>query len=96
MLDKRAFVKRDRGYFETAMERCDGHLYVRWMDNSVVTMISSSCGAEEVSQVKRFSQKEKRSVMIPRPNVIAKYNSFLLPYRDKGQKMVLALVYMDA
>lgn len=77
LLDKRAFVKRDRGYFETAMERCDGHLFVRWMDNSVVTMISSSCGTEEVSQVKRFSQKEKRSVMIPRPNVIAKYNSFM-------------------
>ncbi|KAK9720455.1 hypothetical protein QE152_g22049 [Popillia japonica] len=50
LLDKRAFVKRDRGYFETAMERCDGHLFVRWMDNSVVTMISSSCAMLSTSR----------------------------------------------
>lgn len=77
LLNKKAFGKKDRGYFETAMERNDGHLYVRWMDNAVVTMLSTSCGVEKVSHVKRFSQKHKRNIMIPRPHVIANYNTFM-------------------
>jgi len=49
------------------------------MDNAVVTMISSSCGAQDVGQIKRFSQKEKRNVGIspPRPRLIAKYNTYM-------------------
>ncbi|KAI4462958.1 transposase is4 [Holotrichia oblita] len=77
LTSKKMFLKKDRGYFETAMERNDGHLYVRWMDNAVVTMISSSCGGQESSQVKRYSQQLKGNIMIPRPKVIAKYNSHM-------------------
>lgn len=77
LANKQVFLKKERGYFETAMEMNDGHLYVRWMDNAVVTMISSSCGTQDVSQVRRFSQKEKRNVMVPRPKLISNYNSFM-------------------
>jgi Transposase IS4 len=47
------------------------------MDNAVVTMISSSCGTQDVGQVKRFSQKEKRNLSVPRPKLIAKYNKYM-------------------
>lgn len=74
---KGSFSKKDRGYYETVIERNDGLLYCRWMDNAVVTMISSSCGSHPVGTVKRFSQKMKRNVAIPRPQVIAKYNTYM-------------------
>lgn len=77
LTNKTEFKKKNRGYFETAMERNDGLLYLRWMDNAVVTMISSSCGSQHVGQVKRFSQKEKRNVLVPRPRLIAKYNTYM-------------------
>lgn len=47
------------------------------MNNSMVTMISSSCGTQDVGQVKQFSQIEKRIVPVPRPRLIAKYNTHM-------------------
>lgn len=74
---KQNFAKKNRGSFETAVEKKDGLLFVRWMDNSVVTMISSSCGTKEISRVKRFSQQSKSNITIPRPRLIEKYNTFM-------------------
>lgn len=74
---KKDFTKKQRGYFESAVEANDGNLYVRWLDNSVVTMISSTCGTQEVTQTKRFSQQLKRTIMVSRPKVVTKYNSFM-------------------
>lgn len=47
------------------------------MDNAVVTMISSSCGAQEIGQVKRYSQQGKRNIMVSRPKLVSKYNSYM-------------------
>jgi len=60
--NKKLFSKKERGYFETAMDKNNGHLYVRWMDNAVVTMISTSCGTKEISHVKRYSQHKKKQI----------------------------------
>lgn len=77
LTSKQLFKKKDRGYFETALEKNRGQLYVRWMDNAVVTLISNSYGTLEVGHVKRYSQQQKRNIMIPRPNLIAKYNTYM-------------------
>ncbi|KAJ4437536.1 hypothetical protein ANN_17681 [Periplaneta americana] len=94
----------ERGYFETAMEMNNGNLYVRWMDNTAVTMISTSCGTQEITHVKKFSQK--RNVMVPKTKLVAKYNSYMYgtdQIEQKlscyhigiwGKKMVLAIGYL--
>ncbi|KAG5887401.1 hypothetical protein JTB14_001591 [Gonioctena quinquepunctata] len=74
LTNKTLFAKKVRG---TSIEKTDGHLYIRWMDNAVVTMIPSSSGTQEVGQVKRYSQQQKRNIMIPRPFSIAKYNTYM-------------------
>lgn len=74
---KKLFAKKNRGYFESAIEKTDGQLYVRWMDNAVVTMLSSSCGTQPIGQVKRFSQTQKKNIMVQQPRVIGKYNEFM-------------------
>lgn len=77
LTSKVLFKKKNRGYFETALEKNKGQLFVRWMDNSVVTMISSSCGTQEISQAKRYSQQQKKNIMVPRPKLIAQYNKHM-------------------
>lgn len=56
---KKTFERKNRGYFEKILEKNDGLLYIRWMDNAIVTMISSPYGTQLVSYVKRYSQKYK-------------------------------------
>lgn len=52
-------------------------IFTRWMDNSIVTMASTCYGIEPISQVKRYSKKEKKYLNCPRPNIVAKYNNFM-------------------
>lgn len=66
--------KRKRGDYEHIIERNDGVLIVRWMDNSVVSMASTSVGVQPEGTVKRYCQKEKRHVMVPCPHCVAAYN----------------------
>lgn len=74
LTNKKDFQKKKRGDSEHIIEKNDGILLVRWMDNSVVTIASTNDGIEPQGTVKRYCQKEKRHVMIPRPHCVAAYN----------------------
>ena len=63
--------KSERGSYDY---RSDGDVeIVRWNDNSVVTLCSNAVGVEPVRQVKR-RVKNKGSVLVPQPHVVACYN----------------------
>lgn len=47
------------------------------MDNAVVTMASTDVGTENVSSVKRYSQKHKKHINVSRPKLIAQYNQYM-------------------
>lgn len=55
----------------------DSILYTRWMDNSVVTVISSSIGVKPTKSVSRYSQKDKKKIIFPRPLFIGEYNNYM-------------------
>lgn len=59
------------------MEKKNELMYLRWVNNAVITIISSSCSSQYVEQVKRFLQKEKRIILATRPKLIAKYNTYM-------------------
>lgn len=64
--------KTERGSYDY---RSDGDIeIVRWNDNSVVTLCSNAIGLEPIRQVKR-RVKDKGSVNVPQPNVVACYNA---------------------
>ncbi|KAG5867363.1 hypothetical protein JTB14_008415 [Gonioctena quinquepunctata] len=44
------------------------------MDNSVVTVASTSASVQPEGTVERYCQKERKHVMIPRPEFVAAYN----------------------
>lgn len=75
--DKKTFSKKVRGSYEGAIEKNSGIMVVRWADNNVVTVASTCHGILPVSQVKRYSQAEKKIIQVSRPNLIGEYNSHM-------------------
>ncbi|KAG5864540.1 hypothetical protein JTB14_007595 [Gonioctena quinquepunctata] len=74
LMDKKHFSKQARGHMEYVLVRNSGVLLVRWMDNAIVTMASTSDGAHPIGTIKRYSRKEKRHILVNRPQCIAMYN----------------------
>lgn len=67
--------KKERGTFEYA---CQGDvIVVRWMDNSVVTVASTSYGVNPLGSADRYSKARKQKVKVPRPNLIGIYNKYM-------------------
>lgn len=75
ILSQNDMKKLPRGTYSSVTDTANGIHVCRWMDNSIVTMISTAHGNYPISQVKRFSNKEKKTITIACPNVVKQYNS---------------------
>lgn len=69
--------KRKRGTYEHIQSKEEGLIVVRWVDNAVVSVVSSCHGLNPINNVSRYSQAEKKKITISRPNAIAKYNRYM-------------------
>ncbi|XP_031343006.1 piggyBac transposable element-derived protein 2-like [Photinus pyralis] len=69
--------KKDRGNFDYRYDKENSLLFVRWHDNSVVTMATNYDGIEPMSQVKRWSSKKKEKISVPQPKLFQTYNAFM-------------------
>lgn len=67
--------KKDRGVFHHMYDKANKLLFVRWKDNSVVTMVTNHDTVEPLGKVKRWSTTEKRKIDVPQPRLFANYNS---------------------
>lgn len=63
-----------RGDTISKIDKEDGIILVKWMDNNVVTVASTCYGTNPTVQVKRYSQAEKKIVQVPQPRLISEYN----------------------
>ncbi|CAH1973947.1 unnamed protein product [Acanthoscelides obtectus] len=64
LLDKKHLQKREKGYFENVISRTDGVLVAKWVDNSVVSIATNKYGVTPATNVKRYSQKEKKHIQV--------------------------------
>lgn len=62
--NKKYLQKEYRGKHYSVLDRETGILFVRWIDNNIVTVASTW-----------FSRSENKIIQVPRPNLIGKYNS---------------------
>ena len=74
---KKIMEKKARSTVASIIDRTHGILFVRWVDNGVVTVASTLNGVEPTSGVRRYSQAEKKTIIVPRPNAIGTYNAFM-------------------
>lgn len=74
LIPKKQLEKQVRGDFSYILEKNSGIMYVRWMDNKAVTLASSLYGVTPIKPVDRFSRTDKKTISIPRPDLIMRYN----------------------
>lgn len=72
--EKNLFKKNDRGTFVSSVRDDNLIALCYWLDNNVVTMISSYESEQPFNEVKRWSKKEKKFIKVPQPKVIQSYN----------------------
>lgn len=77
LTDKKTFKKLERGHFMSTISKTDGIMMVRWNDNSVVTMASTSYGVEPLGTVNRYSKEHKKIIQVKRPRVVKEYNQYM-------------------
>lgn len=68
--------KLERGTF-TYKCSDDGILVARWQDTGSVTVATTVHSVNPVGHVRRYSKKEKKYIMIPRPLLIGEYNKYM-------------------
>nr|CAI5856915.1 unnamed protein product [Callosobruchus analis] len=60
--DKKDLQKKERGYFEHSITRTDGILVVLWDDNCIIKIAMNRYGVSPVTNVRRYSRKEKKHI----------------------------------
>lgn len=69
--------KKDRGSFEYLFDQNNQLLVVRWVDNSVVTMITNYDTVYPLNTVKRWSKQQKMKIDVPQPHLFKNYNRYM-------------------
>jgi hypothetical protein len=72
--DEKALKGRGRGSHDQQTDVKSNLCMVRWYDNRAVTMGSTFLQASPLGKVKRWDSKQKKSIEITRPNIVAVYN----------------------
>lgn len=72
--DKKSMQKRPRGSHCFVSDKDNNIIVVRWMDNSVVTAISSVHGVSPMTNISRYSRVEKKIIQVSRPAIFTEYN----------------------
>lgn len=74
LMSSQEMKKKPRGCFDFVSSQCKEIIICKWHDNNIVNIASNTIKVYPTSQVKRFSQKEKKMIYIPQPRLIKKYN----------------------
>lgn len=75
--EKSEMEKEGRGAFASKIAKDDGIILVRWTDNAVVTMASTTYGVQPLSMASRYSKSQKKHVDVERSHIIAMYNKYM-------------------
>lgn len=75
LTSEKTMARLGRGSSEMSV-RADGKIsVVQWFDMKNVLLTSTGLQVEPQDECKRWSKKESKYIIIPRPNIVTKYNS---------------------
>lgn len=74
---KSEMEKNGRGAFASKISREDGIITVRWTDNAVVSLASTTYGVQPMTSAKRYSKLDRKYIEVDRPFMIAMYNKYM-------------------
>lgn len=71
--DSKQMKKSTRGNYDYALVD-DDLVICKWNDNSVVTLASNAASVFPLNKAKRFSQTEKKHILVDQPSLVKLYN----------------------
>ena len=74
---EKTMKKKGRGSTDFKILSDENIIIVRWFDNKSVNLISSYVAAEPIDSVRRYDQREKTYIDIPRPSIVKVYNTYM-------------------
>lgn len=77
LFDEKTLKKKGRGAVDCITEMRTGTNLIRWVDKKTINFISTYAAVNPVGEAMRWNSVEKKKTPIPRPDVVAKYNSFM-------------------
>ena len=72
--NNKSLQKSGRGSMDYRTDNNSGIVIVKWIDNSVVQLISNFVGIEPMSEITRWCKTEKARKEIPCPQIVKQYN----------------------
>ena len=69
------FKKQKRGYFDCRFDKTNKIIFVKWNDNSAVTVGSNFECVEPMHSVNRWCSTQKAKISVSQPRLIAEYNA---------------------
>lgn len=75
--NKAMMKKMVRGTAVAAIEKEDGILVCKWVDNNVVSVASTANGLQPTTRIKRFCRKSRKNISVPQPMLIHQYNKYM-------------------
>lgn len=75
--DKKTMEKKGRGAFVSKISKEDGVIVVRWTDNAVVSVASTSYGVQPLCSTLRYSKEDKKKIEVDQPHLISMYNKYM-------------------
>ncbi|KAH9374622.1 hypothetical protein HPB48_014670 [Haemaphysalis longicornis] len=77
LMNEKRLKSLGQGSYDHRVDNGTGLSVVRWFDRKAVTLVSNFVSVEPVEKVKRYDRKAKAHVDVPRPAIVAVYNSFM-------------------
>lgn len=75
LVDPKVLQKKARGSYQQVTDKVTNVTLVRYNDNSVFTIASTSSGVNPTGKAKRWSNAEKKHVLIDQPSCVTLYNT---------------------
>ncbi|KAF2882473.1 hypothetical protein ILUMI_23698, partial [Ignelater luminosus] len=69
--------KQSQGTYDFQYDKENNIIVVKWMDNAVVSAASTVFGIQPITQVQRYSQRQKKKITVRRPSTITNYNKYM-------------------
>ncbi|XP_049313796.1 piggyBac transposable element-derived protein 3-like [Bactrocera dorsalis] len=91
---KKILKNKERGHIESTKLKEANIFLTKWNDNAVVSIASTTYGANPVTNAVRYSQKQKKFIDVPRPLVIKEYNKYMsgVDRMDQNVESVVKIV----
>lgn len=74
---KQIMEKKGRGAFVSKISKEDGVIVVRWTDNAVVSVASTTYGVQPLCSALRYSKEQKKKIDVEQPYLISMYNKYM-------------------